>query len=136
EGFRPDMLFIESAWQGNSGKWYGMIVKTKPEFCLLTEYCHEKNIPVVFWNKEDPGHNEGFMAAAGLCDFVFTTEIDCIAQYKRCLGHDRVYFLHFAAQPKLHNPVETFERKDMFCFAGAYYTNYPERTRVFNNIAH
>lgn len=136
EGFRPDMLFIESAWQGNSGKWYGMIVKTKPEFCLLTEYCHEKNLPVIFWNKEDPVHNEGFMAAAGLCDFVFTTEVDCIAQYKRCLGHDRVYFLHFAAQPKLHNPVETFERKDMFCFAGAYYMNYPERTRVFNNIAH
>lgn len=134
--FCPDILFVESAWQGNSGKWYGMVVKVKPEFCSLTEYCHAKNIPVVFWNKEDPGHNEGFMAAAGLSDFVFTTEVDCIAQYKRFLGHDRVYFLHFAAQPTLHNPVEISDRKDMFCFAGAYYTNYPERTRVFDNIAH
>lgn len=136
EEFVPDMMFVESAWLGKNGEWYGMIVKTMPLFRELVEYCKLKKIPVVFWNKEDPGHNEGFMTAAGLCDFVFTTEMDCISQYKRCLGHNRVYLSHFAAQPKFHNPIEEFERKDEFCFAGSYYTNYPERTRVFNNLAH
>lgn len=136
EEFIPDLLFVESAWLGKDGKWYGMIVKTMPTFRELVEYCHRKKIPVIFWNKEDPGHNEGFMTAAGLCDFVFTTEMDCISQYKRCLGHNRVYLSHFAAQPKFHNPIEEFERKDEFCFAGSYYTNYPERTRVFNNLSH
>lgn len=134
--FVPDMLFVESAWQGKEGKWYGMIAKTMPVFRDLINYCNCYNIPVVFWNKEDPVHNEGFMTAASLCDFVFTTEIDCIAQYKRCLGHNRVYLSHFAAQPKLHNPIETFERKDEFCFAGSYYSNYPDRTRQFDNLAH
>lgn len=136
EAFAPDMLFVESAWLGKDNKWYGMIVKAMPTFRELIVYCRRENIPVIFWNKEDPGHNEGFMTAAGLCDFVFTTEIDCIAQYKKCLGHDRVYLSHFAAQPKVHNPIETFERKDEFCFAGAYYTNYPNRTRAFDNLAH
>lgn len=136
EQFQPDLLFVESAWNGNKGLWYGMVVKTAPQFCALTEYCHENRIPVIFWNKEDPGHNEAFMAAAGLCDVVFTTEVDCIAQYKRSLGHDSVYLLHFAAQPVLHNPIETMERKDCFCFAGAYYTNYPERRKCFENLAH
>ncbi len=136
EEFVPDMMFVESAWLGKNGEWYGMVVKTMPVFRELIEYCKAKKIPVIFWNKEDPAHNQNFMTTAGLCDFVFTTEIDCIAQYKRCLGHNRVYLSHFAAQPMLHNPIETFERKDVFCFAGSYYTNYPERTRIFNNMAH
>lgn len=134
--FKPDMLFVESAWQGIEGKWHGMIVHVKPEFCQLTEYCHQNDIPVVFWCKEDPGWNDAFMAAAGLADYIFTTEIDCITQYKKNLGNNNVYLLHFAAQPKFHNPVETEERIDKFCFAGSYYTNYPERTKAFDNIAH
>ena len=69
-----------------------MIVHVKPEFCQLTEYCHQNDIPVVFWCKEDPVWNDAFMAAAGLADYIFTTEIDCIAQYKKNLGNDNVYF--------------------------------------------
>src|SRR5690606_8818054 len=38
-------------------------------------------------------------------------------------------FLPFACQPALTNPVETYQRKDAFCFAGAYYVRYPDRTR-------
>lgn len=136
EEFRPDMLFVESAWQGKEGKWHGMIVNVKPEFCDLIAACREKNIPVVFWCKEDPGWNDAFMAAAGMADFIFTTELDCVAQYKKNLGKDEVYFLHFAAQPALNNPVEAFERSDKFCFAGSYYKNYPERAEAFDKIAH
>lgn len=75
------------------------------------------------------------MPAARCADFVFTTDIDCIKKYKNALGHDNVFFLHFAAQPKVHNPIEKYERKDKFCFAGAYYHKYPNRTKTFDNFS-
>ena len=75
------------------------------------------------------------MPAARCADFVFTTDIDCIKKYKNALGHDRVFFLHFAAQPQIHNPIEKHERKDKFCFAGAYYHKYPNRAKTFDAFA-
>ena len=42
--------------------------------------------------------------------------------------------LPFAFQPKLHNPVEEFERINGVCFAGAYYKKYTERNKNFNDI--
>jgi glycosyltransferase involved in cell wall biosynthesis len=93
------------------------------------EWCRAKQIPTVFWCKEDPIHFETFLNTATLFDYVFTTDIDCIHRYKAALGHDRVYLLPFACQPTTTNPIETYQRKDAFCFAGAYYVRYPERTR-------
>lgn len=89
---------------------------------------------MVFWNKEDPIYTDTFMPAAKCADFVFTTDIDCIRKYKERLKHDRVYLLHFAAQPQKHNPVEKFTRKDKFCFAGAYYHRYPKEQKLLINL--
>ncbi|MBR7132977.1 MAG: glycosyltransferase [Clostridia bacterium] len=133
--FQPDLLFVESAWEGKEGLWRTKISLGCDELTALTDYCHEQNIPVVFWNKEDPVHNKVFMQTAGLADFVFTTDIECISNYKTRLKHERVYHLHFGAQPKVHNPIEKFERKNKFCFAGAYYHRYQERCRVFDSFS-
>ncbi|HJC25623.1 MAG TPA: glycosyltransferase [Candidatus Eisenbergiella merdavium] len=130
--FRPELIFIESAWQGKDGLWYRKIANGSPELYEMTSYCHEKGIPVVFWNKEDPIYTDTFMPAAQCADFVFTTDIDCIRKYKDLLGHENVFFLHFAAQPAIHNPIEKYVRKDRFCFAGAYYHRYPERSKTFD----
>jgi len=135
ESFVPDILFIESAWHGKESSWYSKVSKCSKEFFEMTTYCHEKEIPVVFWNKEDPVYTDTFMQAAKMADFVFTTDIDCISRYKEELGHGNVFHLHFAAQPKVHNPIEKYERKDKFCFAGAYYHRYKERMKVFNEFA-
>jgi len=135
EQFQPDLLFVESAWKGKDDLWFRKIAHGSKELFALTDYCHEKKIPVVFWNKEDPVYTDTFMAAAHAADYVFTTDIDCVEKYKTNLGHDRVYHLHFAAQPKLHNPVEKFDRKQKFCFAGAYYHRYPKRAQVFDEFA-
>ena len=135
DDFQPELLFIESAWQGKDGLWYRKIANGSPELYGLTQYCHEKEIPVVFWNKEDPVYTDTFMPAAQCADFVFTTDIDCIKKYKNSLGHDNVFFLHFAAQPALHNPIEKYERQDRFCFAGAYYHKYPERSQTFDSFS-
>lgn len=129
QGFEPDLLFIESAWQGKDGLWSRKIGSLSQELRNIVQWCKEHQVPTVFWNKEDPVHFETFLTTAQQFDFVFTTDIDCIARYKAALGHDRVYLLPFACQPKTHNPIELYTRKDAFCFAGAYYVRYPERTR-------
>ena len=135
ESFQPELLFVESAWQGKDNLWYRKIANGSSELYHLSDYCHEKEIPVIFWNKEDPVYTDTFIPAARCADFVFTTDIDCIKKYKEILGHDNVFFLHFAAQPQIHNPIEKYERKDKYCFAGAYYHRYPARAKVFDEFA-
>ena len=136
ETFSPDLMFIESAWYGIDNKWYGRIIHPDIEYYNLCIHCKKHGIPIVFWNKEDPAWTNEFICAAWMADFVFTTDIDMIRYYKTVLGHNRVYHLHFAAQPKYHNPLEKFIRKDKFCFAGAYYHKYPERTAVFDEFSY
>lgn len=135
DALQPDMFFFESAWKGKDGLWYRKIDRYSDELFALTSYLKEKAVPIVFWNKEDPVYTDIFMLAASYADCVFTTDIDCIARYKADLGHDRIYHLHFAAQPAVHNPIEKYERKDKLCFAGAYYHKYTERTAVFDKFS-
>lgn len=131
--FNPDLLFIESAWRGKDELWTRKIGSLSQELKEVLRWCRDKQVPTVFWNKEDPIHFETFLTTARQFDYIFTTDIDCISRYKAALGHDRVYLLPFACQPKTHNPIELYPRKDAFCFAGAYYVRYPERTR---DLAH
>lgn len=133
EGFNPDLLFIESAWRGKDELWNRKIGTLSQELKSVLQWCKKQQVPTIFWNKEDPIHFETFLTTAQQFDYVFTTDIDCIARYKAALGHGRVYLLPFACQPKTHNPIELYERKNAFCFAGAYYVRYPERTRDLEN---
>ncbi|WP_374017406.1 glycosyltransferase [Paenibacillus thiaminolyticus] len=127
--FQPDLFFFESAWSGVEGLWSNKINFLTHELIQLLTYLSQQDIPIVFWNKEDPVHFATFLDTARYADFVFTTDIDCIKDYKSMLKHDRVYFMPFSAQTKYHNPLEKYERKDKFSFAGAYYKRYPERVR-------
>jgi FkbM family methyltransferase len=133
-GFAPDLVFIESAWRGADEQWSLKVSNPSAEIMGVIDWCGRHGVPSVFWNKEDPVHFGGFLHIARAVDHVFTTDIDCIARYKREVGHDRVWLLPFAAQPATHNPVERFERQDAFCFAGSYYLKYPERQRDFKSL--
>jgi spore maturation protein CgeB len=129
EQIKPDLLFIESAWRGLNNEWERKIGFPSVELIEIIQWCKERFIPTIFWNKEDPIHFETFITTATLFDYVFTTDLDCIGMYKSALGHDRVYFLPFACQPKNQNPLEKYPRKDIFSFAGGYYLRYPERIK-------
>lgn len=131
EGFKPDLLFVESAWLGKEGLWHKKVRHISTEFRSLLSWCKKQGIPTAFWNKEDPVYFEGFINVAKLFDCVFTTDFDCISRYKASLGHDRVHFLPFACQPRIHNPIERFQRRDAISFAGAYYARYPDRALNF-----
>ncbi|MAT42499.1 MAG: methyltransferase type 12 [Anaerolineaceae bacterium] len=132
--FKPHLVFIESAWQGKDNLWYRQVDKLSNQVLNLIIYCDEKNIPTIFWNKEDPVHFETFINTAVLCDVIFTTDIDSIPKYKAITGNDKVFLMPFAAQTKIHNPIEKFSRKDRFNFAGAYYAHFPERTKDLNIV--
>ena len=137
---RPVCLFVESAWRGNNGVWQDRIVGYESlEDNLLREvleYCRSNGIPTVFWNKEDPPHFDNFIGAARDFDHVFTSDSDCIPRYREALGHDRVYALPFAAQPRLHNPSREADwPRYPVCFAGSWVSSrYPGRAETLRQL--
>ena len=140
EKTRPVCLFVESAFSGNNRDWRHKIVgyenlEDNP-LRELVEYSRAKAIPTVFWNKEDPAHFDDFIGAAREFDFVFTSDADCIPLYQESLGHDRVYVLPFAAQPRLHNPSQEEGWTNYpVCFAGSWTQHrYPERAEALQNL--
>lgn len=118
---RPDFLFVESANQLEAKRWWTTLSSDCP-LVALTEWCKSQGIPTVFWNKEDPPGFEHFIKMASCFDVVFTTDAGCIPHYCKQLGHDRVFALPFAAQPSIHNPIDSRGGRILaFCFAGSYY---------------
>ena len=131
EAHEPHLLLVESTWQGNNGSWQYMVASyTHPDYIglpnlrALIAACRERDIPTVFWNKEDPVHFERFKEAAALFDYVFTSDANCIDRYAALEreGTGPISALQFAAQPRVHNPIGApAERKPSPVFAGAYY---------------
>ncbi|MGQ9450385.1 glycosyltransferase family protein [Leclercia sp. TB492] len=137
----PSLFFVESAWNGNDGEWtYTMASYKKHLGDPLREaiqYCKSKNIPVVFWNKEDPTNYDVFIDVAADCDYIFTTDGGIIEKYKTRVGHNRVYPLAFAAQPAIHNPIRDKSKKlptYEVCFAGSWYNNGHDTRRIQTEI--
>lgn len=105
--FAPDLVLVESAWNGNDGAWQYRLAGMKPDdrhLADLVASARQAGVPVLFWNKEDPAHYDDFIAAASLCDVVATTDADMIPRYRADLGHDRVVALPFCIQTDIHNP--------------------------------
>lgn len=139
DSFLPNFVFIESAWHGNGSEWTKHIAYVTEEkhkdIRNLVSYCKGKNIPVIFWNKEDPLHYDHFIKTAQLCDFVFTTDAEKIPKYKQDCDHDNVHLLQFAAQPKVHNPTKIQqEREKGISFAGSYYALREERSNDMDRL--
>lgn len=137
-----DAVFIESAWSGNDGQWHrGVGFYSEEEFTRLRElleYCRIRQIPTLFWNKEDPVHFDRFRPAAALCDHVFTTDSRRIVPYlgtpdavtktaSSCL---------FYASPSIHNLLPSSRAwSAKAAYGGTYYGGrYAERTAYMNRI--
>ncbi|MDF5759244.1 glycosyltransferase [Spongiactinospora sp. TRM90649] len=136
---RPEVLFCESAWHGNQGRWRYQMTGTKApkqELRDLIAWCRSEGIPTVFWNKEDPPNFDFFIDTAKLFDHVFTCDGDMIPKYREILGHDRVDVLQFAAQPRVHNPVQSREgRLHDVVFGGMYFRDkHPERREQMETV--
>lgn len=131
------MLLVESCWHGREGEWQGLVQTNSAVLRRVVSAARKIGIPTVFWAKEDPVHWNDFLATARLFDHVFSTDRDCIPRYIAALGHDRVHLLTFAIQPRLHHPIVPAHRvrKAGSFFAGAWYQNFPDRCRQFQELA-
>ncbi|MEA1989899.1 MAG: glycosyltransferase [Pseudomonadota bacterium] len=140
---RPiDVMFVESAWKGNESQWHKKVgFYSEEEFRdlkALLEYCREKHIPSMFWNKEDPVHFDRFRKTAAMCDHVFTTDSRKIIPY---LGTSNSFTqtasgCPFYATPKLHNLLPSKRKwSQTAAYGGTYYgKRYPERTVFMDKI--
>ena len=140
EETRPDLLFVESAWQGNNSAWLYQLTGSlapRAEISELVAWCKEQGIPTVFWNKEDPPHFDDFLKSAKLFDVVFTSDVNCVPKYVEALGHERIHVLPFAAQPRMHNPARPHKinRDRAVAFGGMYFRHkYPERRQQMDYL--
>ena len=131
EARRPDLLLVESAWSGLRDSWYFQIRDLGQRGDVIKYYalpdiiawCRARGVPTVFYNKEDPPNFDVFIEAAKQFDCVFTSDANCIPDYRKYVGHERVFALPFAAQPRIHNPVMTGTRSGAVCFAGTWYNH-------------
>ena len=137
ETFKPDLILIESAWRGKNNSWYKKISYISNEIIELADWADQNGIPTVFWHKEVPPHFKTFMLASKLFDYIYLTDADCIDAYKKKVGRNRhVDYLSFAAQPKIHHPIQDHSRKHALIYAGSFYPayRYPERHQNFMDI--
>jgi len=121
-------LLVESAWRGSGKSWciassyMRKHQETLDNLKRVVSICRRKKIPTVFWNKEDPAHYTGFIQAAKLFSYVFTTDFGSKSNYLKDLSHKHIFTLPFAAQPKLHWPNGLTGRAATPCFAGTYWS--------------
>lgn len=134
ERFRPDLLLVESAWEGNDGHWHDRLVPPGRDLVEILAWCGREGVPTVFWSKEDPPHFDHFLPLALHFDWIFTTAAESVPHYRERLRREAVGVLPFACQPRMHNPLESEERRTACCFAGSYYEDYPERGADFESL--
>lgn len=137
-----DLVFVESAWEGNGGEWHrGVGYYSDDESAELRSIlmlARDRDIPTMFWNKEDPVHFARFAPNAALFDHVFTTDANMIPRYASIEGNriKTIAALPFYAQPEIHNPLSgsrTFEKT--FAYAGTYYgERYADRSKGLDKL--
>ncbi|WP_156290924.1 glycosyltransferase [Oceanobacillus salinisoli] len=130
-----DFLLVVSAWKGLSNEWEGLgnpkRVQIRKELSNIIEYFRLKNKKTIFYSKEDPTNYEYFVDIAKQCDYIFTTAIEKIPQYKIDCNNDNVHLLEFGVNPIFNNPIgiNLKKDKDNVLFAGSWYKKYPKRQK-------
>jgi hypothetical protein len=140
--WRPDLLFVESAWQGNRGAWKYKIAsypdhpqRTNKALARVVSCARELGIPTVFWNKEDGVHFNRFIDSARLFDHVFTVDENCVPRYRAAVGPGvTVDTLSFPVQPRVHFFDGFRFRYNRANFVGSYSHHIHERRREWQNM--
>lgn len=138
-----DLIIVASTWKGIDGYWDGVTNPNREKFAELQKLIHyyqSKNIPVIFFNKEDPVNFDVFLPHAQLADVIVTTEAALIPTYQKHVNHQRVYHLKFPINLRQHNSVgiESSLNTKEVVFAGSWIEKYTERNQdarvIFNGI--
>lgn len=142
ENTKIDLFLCETVWDAyQSGYDIGNIppkLKKKRllEMSNLTKLFESYGIPTIFWNKEDNKHYQKFKAFASLFNYILTTDVRTLKDYRReCPRARKVDVMIFAAQPLIHNPIRDDDQRyegDVF-FAGKWY-EFPERKKELEEL--
>lgn len=107
---KPDLLFVESTWEGQRGEWKHKVAAypnrrwaSNKALARVVSYARDRGIPTVFWNKEDGVHFERFIDSAVLFEHIFTVDENCISEYRKRVAPDvNVEVLMFPVQTATH----------------------------------
>lgn len=133
-----NLLFCESAWGGLDESWrdqifgYNTSQNINYKINKLINICKKKNIPTIFYAKEDPIFFDGFKNCSVLFDLVITTADECVSKYK-LLGCKNVISTTFLINPKIHNPVKSGTINKL-AFPGSYYNFLDGRCNIMDKI--
>jgi len=138
--WRPDILFVESAWTGHRASWkYGIAAypdypeRTNTKLARVVAAARNAGIPAIFWNREDGVHFERFIDSAKLFDRVLTVDENMIPRYRAALGPDaQLDVMIFAASPALHSPSMQ-EPARRAAFVGSYSSEVHTARGVWQN---
>ena len=140
--WKPDLVFVESAWRGRWRSWAYKIA-TKPTAETLdtsslrrvVEFARDRGVPCIFWNKEDSVHFKRFCNSAALFDYVYTVDENCIGRYRRILPPGSfVGVLPFPIQTSVHNFQGHEFKHHSANFVGSYSHHVHDRRREWQNL--
>ena len=109
ENNKIDLFLYITTWKGlenydwRGGKPNGKLQLETVE--KVIDLCKLKGIPTVFQSKEDPTNYNVFISIAKKCDYIFTTDINKIDDYKKECNNENVYLSTFGINPLIHNPI-------------------------------
>ena len=140
--WKPDILFVESAWQGYKEKWKYKIAsypdypkRNNKKLAKVVSYAKRLGIPTVFWNKDDGVHFDRFINSAKLFDHIFTVDENCIPKYKAIVDEKvTVNSLIFAVQSKFHNFTGFNFKSTKANFVGSYSTHVHNKRRYWQDM--
>ncbi len=127
-----DVFLVVTTWKGLNEEWRGVAnpfsARRKQLFEMIA-YFKKLGKKVVFYSKEDPINYEKFVDIADQCDYIFTTAVEKVKDYKKDCNNENVFVLEFGVNPLYHHPIgmrKYPKRKEVF-FAGSWLAKYPER---------
>lgn len=129
EGY--DLLLYVTCWKGMNGEeWRGVKFRAAPAEALdkLVSHAKSSQIPTVFQSIEDPSNLEYFLPIAAKFDYVFTSDVASIDDYKKALNHQDVFYGEYGVNPLLNNPIGSRNHTlNRAFFAGSFPSRYKER---------
>lgn len=139
--WKPDLLFVESAWNGYRDTWRYKIAsypdhprRNNRTLAKAVAIARDLGIPAVFWNREDGVHFARFIESASLFDRVLTVDNTMIPAYRETLGPGaRIGTMMFAASKSLHYPTWEDPQKRA-AFVGSYSTHIHDKRREWQDM--
>lgn len=128
-----DLVIIVSVWHGLNKEWQSAYKEgsfANEQIKMIKKEARKRDIPVVFYSKEDPPNFEIFLSLAEEVDVIFTSAEECIEKYEKKYPNIPCYHLPFAINPMLHNPIGLCNDmiNNTILFAGSWMKKYPVRT--------